>query len=491
VRKSTTTRRRFLQASGTLIAANASLTAAKAMAHTSPGQTTSHVQSTPKQSEDGIVFHRDLHKSSLKHGFPPPRDKRVTIHNWHRDTDTVRYTHLHEDRVFTTTAILPDNTRVWTLPRRMIDPERLARAAVLWGPTEKEAERIRVSEWLERSQTDAFIAIHDGHIVAEAYFGEMSPQTRHSVWSSSKSVIAIIMAGLMAEKKLNEQDLVTEHIPELSGSAFDKATFRQVFDQTTGVELKTFPGPRELEKMTAAQRKAYDFGSPEHRRADHENARLLRAIGCFPPLPQEGGLGMYDFILTLKKTRDHGACFYYADANPITAQWLLGRITGTDFVDHMSSLWPRLGAEHVATLKLDQIGTAVGTVGLAMTARDYARLGLMLLNRGRVGTDCAFPGIGDLVDGLKRDPGPERWTNETNFLGQTRPGNGYKSFFWTFVDGSKGEVIPFVGGLHGQRVYFDNSRNVVLAKLSTRLGHSREEEVACPSFVQLLPQLVR
>jgi CubicO group peptidase (beta-lactamase class C family) len=422
-------------------------------------------------------------------GFPPPKDKRVTVHNWHKDLDTVRYTHLHEERVFRTTAILPDGLGVWELPRRTIAPNRLRDATVLWGPTEKEAERISVNEWLRRSETDAFIAIHGGHIVAEQYFGDTTPFTRHSVWSSSKSVIAILLAGLITDGRLHEDDLVTKHILELTGSAFEGATLRHVFDQTAGVELKTFPGPRELEAMSAAERKAYDFGSAEHRQAQHDNARLLRAIGCFPSLPGEETFGMYDFVRTLKRTREHGTCFYYADANPIVAQWLLERIAKVDFVDQMTLFWQRLGAECMATLKLDQIGTAVGTVGLAMTARDYARIGLMLVNHGQTGSGYTFAGIANLVDDLRADPGPERWTKETNFLDQTRAGNGYKSFFWTFVDKPNNEVIPFVGGLNGQRIYFDLSRGVVLAKFSTRLGHSREEEVACPSFVRLLPYL--
>ena len=295
-------------------------TAACGGALTSSGDSGAAVeQSEAARSRSGIVYRPDIHKTDFMKGSPPPKDKRVTIHNWHRDIDTVRYMHLHEDRIFRTTGIFPDHSRLWSLPRRTIDFGKLAHSRVLWGPTEEKARSITVAEWLELSQTDAFIVIHDGHIVAEQYFGEMTPDTRHSVWSSSKSVIAVLMAGLLAGGKLHEQDLVTKHIPELGASAFGKATFRQVFDQTTGVELKTFPGPRELEGMSAAERKAYDFGSREHRQASNDNARLLRAIGCFPSLPNEENSGMYDFIHTFVKTRQHGACFYYADANPITA----------------------------------------------------------------------------------------------------------------------------------------------------------------------------
>ena len=492
MKSSSTTRRKFLQSSGAFVAGTTSLVIAQTMGETDAHEASFDAQGVRKQSEDGVIYHRDLQTSNLMQGFPPPHDRRVTIDNWHENMDTVRYTQLHEDRIFRTVAILPDESQLWTLPRRMMDPEKLAHANVLWGPTKAEAEKISVADWLTRSQTDAFIAIHDGHIVAEQYFGEMVPHTRHSVWSSSKSVIAMVVAGLIADGRLDEDDLVTKHIPELAGSAFEKATFRQVFDQTTGVELKTFPGPEELETMTAAERKTYELGSWEHRHADHDNSRLLRVIGCFRSLPKDQALGMYDYLSSLRQTRDHGACFYYADANPIAAQWILERVTGTNFIEHMGAVWRQLGAEHMATLKLDQIGTAVGTVGLSMTARDYARLGLMLLNRGRVGSGFVFPGIGDLIRDAQRDPGSEKWTRETNFLGQTLPGMGYKSFFWvTPADGAGRKPNPWIGGLYGQRVYFDQSRDIVLAKFSSNTKTPcREEEVACPSFLELFPDLV-
>jgi CubicO group peptidase (beta-lactamase class C family) len=94
--------------------------------------------------------------------------------------------------------------------------------------------------------------------------------------------------------------------------------------------------------MTEAQRKEYDFGSLEHRRADNDFSRLIRALGEFPPLPGEENVGMYDLILTLKKSRDHGECFYYADANPIAAQWMLELMGGRDFIAQMNEAWQQL-----------------------------------------------------------------------------------------------------------------------------------------------------
>ncbi len=55
----------------------------------------------------------------------------------------------------------------------MVNPAAFEQAQVFWGPSIQESERISVSQWLDLSETDALVCLHDGHIVAECYFGPM------------------------------------------------------------------------------------------------------------------------------------------------------------------------------------------------------------------------------------------------------------------------------------------------------------------------------
>jgi len=110
---------------------------------------------------------------------------------------------------------------------------------------------------------------------------------------------------------------------------------------------------------------------------------------------------MYDLILTLKQSRDHGACFITQMRIPLRTMDA-GANGGRDFHRPDKRFWQQLGAEDVATMKLDPIGTAVGTIGLSMTAGITHGWGWRC-HRGRVGNGSVFSGIGDLADDLRRD----------------------------------------------------------------------------------------
>ena len=56
------------------------------------------------------MYDRDIHRWGLMKGFPPPKDKRVTIDNWSDTTDTLRWTHLNGSFVFKTLHVdRPEN----------------------------------------------------------------------------------------------------------------------------------------------------------------------------------------------------------------------------------------------------------------------------------------------------------------------------------------------------------------------------------------------
>lgn len=458
--------------------------------------------SAPKQTEDGVVYHRDIHDSDLMKGFPPPKDRRVTIENWTDTTDTLRWTHLNGSVVFKTLAVDNGHGPVWVLPRRMLDPEKIDHAQVLWGKSEQEAKSISVADWLRRSETDALVVLHDGHIVAEQYFGAMTPSTPHRLWSASKSVLASILAPLLFEHAVDERTLVSEYLPELAATGFAGATVRQLLDMYTGLRAPCFPSPKEIGTTAEATLKQWTFGSPEFRCADNIFARTCRAAGTFPQLPSEGTAGYYDFLLTIDRDREHGEYFYYTDPNPAALQWILERTTKTSYVEHLSRLLEDLGAECNGNIMLDASGAAVSSIGLALTARDFARWGLMLCNGGRVGSGKTIAGIKDLIDDVRRNPGLQRWSERTNALAWAPANTGYRSQLWTAPAEQGREPIPYASGAFHQVCYIDASRDFVLVKFSSFLGSPmtqpvedqlfQNDAIAVQSFLaHVLPELVR
>ena len=453
--RSRLSRRAFLTTTGAITASGGTLA--------SCNSTTA--QSASLQAEHGVVYHQEFHKTDLMKGFPPPRDKRVTWENWSETTGGLRYAHQNPDVVFRTVPIERGDGPVWVLPRKMLVPERVHSAQVLWGENEASAKRISVREWLNRSQTDALVALHDGHIVAEIYCGEMTSRTPHIIWCGSKAVLATVLAPFLLDSTLDETARVTEYVPEFENTAFKGATIRQLLDQMTGIQFDDWIEPDKYEKLEPAAQREWNFGTPEFRRANNGYARSSRALGMFPQLSHESNTGYYDLLLGLaKQGRPHGESFKYSDYNPMALQLILERVTGTSYVEHLGKLVRELGFERDATLILDPIGTPIGNYGLALTPRDWTRWGQMLCNHGRVGGGRVLSGMRELVEDIQRNPGPERLKGRWS---TPMPNIGYRSQFWT-ASGVRGRNPLIQGwGWCLQKCVVDLERKNVVVKMST------------------------
>lgn len=503
--RSACTRRTFLTVSSaalaTGVAAPIALPSRGTECAVSPTMSANALQSQAKQSDEGVVYHRDVHTSDLMKGFPPPKDRRVNIENWTDTTESLRWTHLHANVVFKSLPVERGEGPVWILPRRMLDPEKLDRAQVLWGKTRDAARKISVADWLQRSDTDALVVVHDGHIVAEQYYGAMTPHTPHLLWSASKSVLASIMAPLLSVGTVDESAPATSYVPELSKSGLAGATVRQLLDMYTGVRAPCFPTPQEIGSSDEAILRQWSLGTPEFRHAENLFAHMLRAMRILPDLPGKQTPGCYDFLLTLDRDREHGSYFYYTDANPMAVQWIIERSTQTSYVAHLAHLLDTLGAESDGSVGIDTVGGAVSSIGVSLTARDFARWGLMLCNGGAVGGGKVVPGIDKLVADVRRDPGLDRWTDRTNSKAWAPPKTGYKSFMWTSPMVQGHEPIPHAGGAFGQACYVDAARKCVVVKFASCLGSlpgrpdqdepNAKDPIALQSLVDdVLPELV-
>jgi CubicO group peptidase (beta-lactamase class C family) len=268
----------------------------------------------------------------------------------------------------------------------------------------------------------------------------------------------------------------------------------------TGVRVPCFPTPLEIGTNDEATLRQWTPGTREFRSADNEFARMCRAMGASPWRPGEETMGGYDFLLTTKQDREHGKYFYYTDPNPMALQWILERTTNTSYVDHLGKLLRDVGAEHNGTIVIDAIGTAVSSIGMSLTARDFARWGLMLCNGGQV-PGKVVAGIKDFVDDIRRNPGPERWTERTNAKAWALANTGYRSLMWTTPAESGVQPIPSARGAHAQSCYVDVARNTVLVKFSSFLASKpdrpiedrspQNETVAIQCFLeQALPEFV-
>jgi CubicO group peptidase (beta-lactamase class C family) len=160
----------------------------------------------------------------------------------------------------------------------------------------------------------------------------------------------------------------------------------------------------------------------------------------------------------LHKGAPHGSVWNYNSGEINLVGAVVERATGQSLAGYLShTLWSRLGMEHDATWwKESHNGIVLGGVGLAATARDYARFGLFVANDG-------------VLDGQRLLP--PGWFDEagsSHTIGGTPVDYGY--LWWPLS--SSGDNIhesAFAAqGIFGQRLYINRREKLVIVVLSAR-----------------------
>ncbi len=92
--------------------------------------------------------------------------------------------------------------------------------------------------FLEASDTDAFVVMRQGRLVAEWYAGHCDPACPHIIFSVSKSLTALVAGILVGQGKLSLSDLIVKHVPEAEGSAYADATVQQLLDMEISLDFE-------------------------------------------------------------------------------------------------------------------------------------------------------------------------------------------------------------------------------------------------------------
>jgi CubicO group peptidase (beta-lactamase class C family) len=279
-----------------------------------------------------------------------------------------------------------------------------------------------VAAWMEERSVTGLVVLRDGQILHESYHLGTDMDDRRISWSVAKSFLSLLAGVLVAEGAVSLDDMVTEHAPTLVGSAYDGVTLRDVLAMCSGVAFDE------------------DYLDP-----DSDINRMGRVLAL--------GGSMDEFAAGLTaRTRPPGKRMEYVSIDTHVIGMVLRGATGRDIPELMSEkITGPMGISsgiEAAYYLTDGEGTAFVLGGLNMTTRDYARLGLLVAENGRVGT---------------RQIVPSAWIDEsTTPRAPTPPGApryGYQ--WWLPADGRSGEVLA--RGIYGQHVYVDRTRGVVIA----------------------------
>ena len=297
---------------------------------------------------------------------------------------------------------------------------------------------VQLSDAMKSQYVDGILVIKNGIAVAELYDGTLTPEHTHLMWSVSKTLTGLTAASVAADGFIDLKKTVADYVPELAKSGWGQDTLRNILD------------------MRDSSNWVEDYDSPEStvRRQDCADG-LLTGPMCI----DTDVIGNYKFLPTVGIDKSREGKFIYKSGTTDVLAWVLEAATGQRFADLVSErVWKPIGAERSAGITVDVSGFTLASGGMFATLRDTARIGQLILNRGKVGNRQVIPEdwIDDILD-QKGDATLPRLSPES-----INP--YYRSFVWGLGD-SQGTV--YAAGVHGQFIYVSPSTGVVIAMYSS------------------------
>ena len=302
---------------------------------------------------------------------------------------------------------------------------------------EHEGVSFTTDSYMEKNRVSGIIVVKDGQVLLERYGLGRKPEDRWISFSVTKSLTSTLIGAAIKDGLIRDiDDPVDEYVTEMKGSVYAGVSIRQLLTMSSGVKWNE------------------DYTDPES-----DVARLGRVMFDGEPSP------ILAYMRRLERAQPAGEVFKYSTGETDLAGYVLSRAVGMSMSDYLSKkIWAAYGMERDAIWLTDSSGHERGGCCLNMTLRDYARIGLFMLDDGAGVTPTGWVQEASSKH-LPVDPGD--------------PNRGYGYFWWT--DG----IAYAASGIFGQRIHIEPEYGVVIAINSAwPVASGAEYSLARSAFVR-------
>ena len=312
-----------------------------------------------------------------------------------------------------------------------LDPE-IANISFEYG-----GQAFTVHEAMTGDDTDGYIVLKDGEIVFEHYFSGFSEHDHHLWASSTKSMVGLAMGILVEQGKVKVTDKVDVYLPELEGTYFGERTVRDVLNMVSALDYS-----EDYESFVPG-----DISTEYFRRLGLFPAFDLMAID---PMADDTPRGIIEFIPRFEQNPELAprVKFEYHSPNVDVAGWIIARVSGSALNKFMAdNVWSKIGAEHDAFFTVDAAFNPIATGGFNTTLRDFARIGLVVLDDGYYNGQQIFPEAW-VKDTFALSDDERSHTNRSAYKDVDGPVydewlEGYKNYLWVHDSERGGRYISW------------------------------------------------
>jgi CubicO group peptidase (beta-lactamase class C family) len=283
-------------------------------------------------------------------------------------------------------------------------------------------EKVQFQDFLDTTHTNAFLIIRNGKITYEYYKEQKFSTTRLPSYSVAKTMTSLVVGQLIDQGKISESDTFVKFFPDYkTGGSFDEITIQQLLDMQSGVGVSdNYPSGPSGWGVAIAQM----YASTDIPWFLKHNQKM-------------------DF--------EPGTQSIYRSVDPQMIGMIIQKVTGQSVSDYFAkNIWQAAGAENDATWNVDKVGGHEKTFCcFNAVARDYARIGQLVMNNG-------------LVPENKRQVISASWMKRlVSPVTRLDHDWGYGAYMWHPYPG-----VSQMQGLHGQFIYADLPNKTLIVKLS-------------------------
>lgn len=283
-------------------------------------------------------------------------------------------------------------------------------------------ENVSFDEFLDQTNTVAFLIIKNDTIQYEKYFSGYEQESIVASFSMAKSVTSILIGCAIDEGLIKSVDeSITTYIPELKENGLENVTIKQLLQMTSGIDFnESYVNP---------------FGDA----AAFYYGRHLRKE-----------------ILKMKPETEPGQSFNYISGSTQLLGLVLERALKTKTITEylQEKIWTPLEMEYDASWSIDRKkdGLEKTFCCLNARARDFAKIGRLYLNKGNWnGTQIVS----------------ESWVEESTKLDNSEGSANYYQYQW-WIPTKNGDFMA--EGILGQFIYVNPDKNLVIVRLGKNEG---------------------
>ncbi len=213
--------------------------------------------------------------------------------------------------------------------------------------------------YLEDLNTKAFLVFKKDTLLYEEYWEDHEQETISNSFSIAKTIVALLIGIAVDEGKIkNLDESIANYIPEFKGGNQETITIRHLLSMSSGLDWS------ESSSNPLSDNAESYYGS---------NLRRL--------------------TMAQKRVDEPGKVFNYQSGNSQLLAYILEEATGKDLTVYaQEKIWSKIGAGNNAYWSLDRKGgDEKAFCCVYATARDFAKIGLLLLNGGKVGEEQVIP----------------------------------------------------------------------------------------------------